>query len=99
RGWRRALPERRRRAFRLHQGRHRRHLDLRAVGRRRDQTAMRLPLLIAAWPALPGWLASAAPWVALGLTTLVLVVALRTRWKRTPILTRCVVLSLYAHLL
>jgi hypothetical protein len=57
---------------------------------------MSLPVLIAAWPA---WLATAAPWVALGLTTLVLVVALRARWKRTPILTRCVALSLYAHLL
>jgi hypothetical protein len=57
---------------------------------------MSLPVLIAAWPA---WLATAAPWVALGLTTLVLIVALRTRWKRTPILSRCVVFSLYAHLL
>lgn len=57
---------------------------------------MSLPVLIAAWPA---WLATAAPWVALGLTTLVLIVALRARWKRTPILTRCVALSLYAHLL
>ena len=57
---------------------------------------MSLPVLIAAWPA---WLATAAPWLAIGLTTLVLGVALRTRWKRTPILTRCVVLSLYAHLL
>src|SRR3954467_8085851 len=57
---------------------------------------MSLPFLLAAWPA---WLAKASPWVALGLTTLVLVVAFRSRWKRTPILTRCVVLSLYAHLL
>lgn len=57
---------------------------------------MSLPVLLAAWPA---WLAQAGPWVALGLTTLVLVVALRSRWKRTPILTRCVVFSLYAHLL
>jgi hypothetical protein len=37
--------------------------------------------------------------MAIGLTTLVLGVALRARWKRMPILTRCVVLSLYAHLL
>jgi hypothetical protein len=57
---------------------------------------MNLPVLFAAWP---GWLATAAPWVAIGLTTVVLVVALRGRWKRTPILTRCVILSLYAHLL
>jgi hypothetical protein len=42
-------------------------------------------------------LATAAPYVALGLTTLVLVAALRSRWKRTPVLMRCVVFSLYAH--
>jgi hypothetical protein len=60
---------------------------------------MSLTVLIAAWPALPAWLASVAPWVALGLTSLALIAALRTRWKRTPILTRCVALSLYAHLI
>jgi hypothetical protein len=54
------------------------------------------PLLFA---ALPDWLTSAGPWMALGLTTLVLIVALRARWKRTPLLTRCVIFSIYAHLL
>jgi hypothetical protein len=57
---------------------------------------MSLPVILAAWPA---WLATAAPWVALGLTTVVLIIAFRGRWRRTPILTRCVILSIYAHLL
>lgn len=54
------------------------------------------PLILAAWPA---WVATAAPWTALGVVTVLLVLAFRTRWKRSPVLTRCVVLSLYAHLL
>src|SRR5688500_15418064 len=37
------------------------------------------------------------PWAALALTTLVLVAALRSRWKRTPVLVRCVCFSLYTH--
>lgn len=42
-------------------------------------------------------LATIAPWLALVTTTLVFVVALRSRWKRTPVLVRCVCFSLYAH--
>ena len=56
---------------------------------------MSLPVLLAAWPA---WLTEALPWAALGLTTLVLIAVLRTRWKRTPVLTRCIIFSIYAHL-
>jgi len=54
------------------------------------------PLVIAAWS---DWAASVAPWLAFTLATLVLVVTMRRRWKRTPVLARCVILSLYAHLL
>lgn len=57
---------------------------------------MSLPVLIAAWPS---WLATAAPWTVLAVVTVLFAVALRRRWKRSPILTRCVILSLYAHLL
>jgi hypothetical protein len=57
---------------------------------------MSLPVLIAAWPS---WLGTAAPWTALAAVTVLFAVALRRRWKQSPILTRCVILSLYAHLL
>jgi hypothetical protein len=43
-------------------------------------------------------LSTLAPWLALAIVTIVLVVALRKRWKRTSILMRCVIVSLYAHL-
>ena len=50
-----------------------------------------------AW--VPAWLPALAPWFGLATLTIVLLVAFRTRWQRTPVLVRCVVLSLYAHLL
>jgi hypothetical protein len=57
---------------------------------------MSLPPLLAVWPA---WVAPAIPWTILGVITIVLVVALRSRWWKWSILRRCVVLSLYLHLL
>lgn len=48
---------------------------------------------------LPAWVAQAIPWVSLGSVTIVMIVALRARWKSTTVLTRCVVFSLYAHFL
>jgi hypothetical protein len=43
--------------------------------------------------------ATFAPWLALVTIAVVIGVAFRKRWKSTPVLVRCVVLSVYAHLL
>jgi hypothetical protein len=48
---------------------------------------------------VPNWVPKVAPWLGLVTVTLVLVIAFRNRWQRTPVLARCVILSLYAHVL
>src|SRR5688500_7161800 len=58
-----------------------------------------VPLLIASAPSLGAKILAGVLWAGLAGLTIALVILMRTRWGHAKPLSKCVALSLYAHVL